>query len=158
MSSEAKEREGFSSSTTPASLTKILIRSLSRLNSRTPSNTIPLSSLSLNSVRTVTFSFLFPLTIIFFFFVLDNFCLSGCVFYRFGYMTGGSLRQKGMAQLFLGLLQESKSMDLFNFQPFFFFLLKFCDHVTVEHYMFLFFWLIFWYKLFNQDHHVRPIL
>eukprot|EP00258_Populus_trichocarpa_P015760 XP_006372937.2 protein EMBRYO DEFECTIVE 1674 [Populus trichocarpa] len=50
MSSEAKEREGFSSSTTPASLTKILIRSLSRLNPRTPSNTVPLSSLSLNSV------------------------------------------------------------------------------------------------------------
>ncbi|KAL9343091.1 hypothetical protein Peur_063522 [Populus x canadensis] len=50
MSSEAKKRKGFSSSTTPASLTKILIRSLSRLNPRTPSNTVPLSSLSLNSV------------------------------------------------------------------------------------------------------------
>jgi len=66
MSSEAKKRKGFSSSTTPASLTKILIRSLSRLNPRTPSNTVPLSSLSLNSVRTVTCSFLFPLTIILF--------------------------------------------------------------------------------------------
>ncbi|KAG6741394.1 hypothetical protein POTOM_054628 [Populus tomentosa] len=53
MSSEAKKRKGFSSSTTPAPLTKILIRSLSRLNSRTPSNTVPLSSVSLNSVRTV---------------------------------------------------------------------------------------------------------
>ncbi|CAK7323114.1 unnamed protein product [Dovyalis caffra] len=43
------KRKGFTSTTPPASLTKLLLRSLSRLKSRTPSNTIPVSSFSLKS-------------------------------------------------------------------------------------------------------------
>ena len=45
------KRKGLSSVSTPASLTNILHRSLSRHKSRTPSNIIPASSLSVKSVQ-----------------------------------------------------------------------------------------------------------